>query len=598
MTCSNLIATGSAGYSGDEERDGPGVDPPAGCKRQMIRCLDDADFDELPEYDLCIIGSGPAGATVARELGGRGLRIAVLESGGRRPSPLGDRLRRVKSEGLQVKEHSRERTLGGASTTWAGLSAPLDPIDLAPRPWDGITGWPIPKKDLLAWYERASERYHFPPLGAFGVEGREGMAGIRARGEVQPSWERLEEKVFLAADPAPDFGVEWPEAYEVAQLDVWLDATLLELEGEGDSRRVTRARVRSSSGHVRWVPARHFVLAAGGIENARVLLLSRSLWPTGLGNGRDQVGRCMMNHPKAYWGIVRFRHPVSELPYYFGCLHQGFAGYAGLRLREEEQRRLAMLNSYLRLEPIFPWTDDEGVESIVMLAKRTRGLLSAWKARRRDDIVELLDWSETGDDSGLQNARRGLRGTLALTVTALLHAPRVLQYLYFRLSRARPMVRAARVRCFMEMAPDPENRVVLSDERDEYDQPLPLVRHRPGTRDRRSLVELHAALDEELRRNGIGLLDGRLEDRDPWPIGQDASHHMGTTRMGTDPKRSVVNPDLRLHEVENVYLAGASVFPTGGCANPTYTIVALSIRLADHLAREVYELEGPLQGAR
>jgi choline dehydrogenase-like flavoprotein len=135
----------------------------------------------------------------------------------------------------------------------------------------------------------------------------------------------------------------------------------------------------------------------------------------------------------------------------------------------------------------------------------------------------------------------------------------------------------------MEMEPDPENRVTLAADLDPYGQPVPLVRHRSSELGRRSLIALHAALGEELERCAIGRLESDLASADPWPIDQDASHHMGTTRMGTDPRSSVVDPDLRLHAVPNVFLAGASVFPTSGCANPTFTIVALSIRLARHL---------------
>jgi choline dehydrogenase-like flavoprotein len=135
----------------------------------------------------------------------------------------------------------------------------------------------------------------------------------------------------------------------------------------------------------------------------------------------------------------------------------------------------------------------------------------------------------------------------------------------------------------MEMEPDPENRVTLSDALDANGVPVPRVAHRCTELDRRSLVALHEELGRELESTGVGRLESDLATADPWPVDQDASHHMGTTRMGTDPATSVVDPDLRLHTIGNVWCAGASVFPTSGCANPTLTIVALSIRLARHL---------------
>jgi choline dehydrogenase-like flavoprotein len=305
-----------------------------------------------------------------------------------------------------------------------------------------------------------------------------------------------------------------------------------------------------------------------------------------------------MNHPKNYFGLLRLSRPVSQLPYFFGSLHAGFAGYAGLRLAEPVQRELGLLNSYARFEPLFPWSDDEGVESLVALVKRRRELFARWKRSRADEVVELRDWSETGDDSEIQNRRRGALGTLPLLGRALLHAPSVAQYAWYRLGRRRPQVRRVRVRNFVEMRPDAENRVVLADARDLHGDPLPLVRHRCGELDRRSLVELHRVLREELRTRGVGELEGDLALADPWPIDQDASHHMGSTRMGTDPRSSVVDQDLRLHGARNVWIAGSSVFPSAGCANPTYTIVALSIRLARHLRGALASRLEPRQESR
>jgi choline dehydrogenase-like flavoprotein len=172
----------------------------------------------------------------------------------------------------------------------------------------------------------------------------------------------------------------------------------------------------------------------------------------------------------------------------------------------------------------------------------------------------------------------------------LRHAPSVLQYLWFRVVPGQvPRVRRARLRNFMEMEPHPDNRVTLSARTDEHGLPLPHVEHRCTELDRRSLIALHARLAEAFAAAGLGRLESDLAERgaDDWPIDQDASHHVGTTRMGDDPATSVVDADARVHGTANLYCAGGSVFPTSGCANPTYTICALSIRLAEHLVREL-----------
>ena len=556
----------------------------------MIVDLAETDPGALPEYDVCIAGSGPAGATLAEELASAGLRVCVLESGRRRPTAHHDRLRHVESEGILIKPWSRERVLGGASTTWAGLSSPLDEIDLEPRSWLAQSGWPLRRQELERYWRAAAERYGFPTLEQFDAA----FQPLRARGELRPSWRRLEEKVFLARAEPQDFGRRLAPLAEGTRvdlhLDLYLDASVVRLESErappaaGALPRVRQAVVRTSRGAELAVRARSFVLACGGIENARLLLVSRDLCPAGLGNEHDQVGRWFMNHPKSYFGVLRLAQPVESAPYYFGALHQGFAGYAGLRFTSDEQRARGLLNSYVRLEPLFPWSGDSGVESLVTLVKRSRSFLRGWMRKRAGQVVELRDYSETGDDSQLQNERASLASLPGLLARILVHLPSVLAYLYFRLVPGRrPRVRRVRLRNFLEMEPQRESRVLLGEERDVHGVPLPRVRHRAGELDRRSIVELHRVLREELAAQGLGELEGDLGRAQPWPIDQDASHHMGSTRMGSDPRTSVVDPALRVHALDNLYCAGASVFPTSGCANPTFKIGALSIRLAAHL---------------
>ncbi len=549
----------------------------------MIVDLHDTPDADLPEVDVCVVGSGPAGTTLARELVGSGLRTAVLESGRLRPTRHGDALRTVRSEGaVPIKDYSRERVLGGASSTWAGLSSPLDRVELEPRPGPGIPGWPIGRDELLRFWRRAADDYRFAPLRLYEPGG---FDVVRAQGDAAPTWEELEEKVFLAAAEPQHFGKEHRHVFEGGETDLFLDATLVRLvsERDADGERVVRGVVRSSDGRERTIAARAFVLATGGLENARVLLNSPGPDGVALGNAHDQVGRCLMNHPKAYHGVIRLAEPVRELPLLFGCLHKGYAGYAGLRLPDATQERLGLLNAYVRFEPLFPWSDNLGVESFVYMAKRSTKLLGAWKRRKQDEVVTLRDYSETGDDSDLQNARKGVLDRLALVGHVVLHAPSVVRYLFARVTGRAPLVRRVRVRNFMEMEPHPDNRVTLGDARDANGEPETVVRHGPTERDKESLCVLHDVLARELERTGFGVLESSLRGADPWPVDLDASHHLGTTRMGTDPASSVTDPTGRVHGVANVWCAGGSLFPTSGCANPTLTIVALSIRMAEHL---------------
>ena len=551
----------------------------------MITDLDEISALDLPEYDVCIVGSGPAGTTVANELLDPNLRICVLESGKLKPTRHGDRLREVRSDGIMIRDSSRERVLGGASTTWSGLSSPLDPIDMKPRGWlKQPGGWPIDREEFLSFYEEAAERYQFPPLHLFGPDG---IGAIREDGDLAPAWVEVEEKLFLQAGEPQNFGREFRYIFDQG-VDLYLDATVLRLEGDEEAGRVRSAVVRSGDGRERRLRARVFVVGAGGLENPRILLNSTGVFERGLGNEHDQVGRHLMNHPKNYHGIIRLERPVAELPYYFGCLYRGYAVYAGLRLKERIQEERKFLNSYVRFLPLFPWSDNAGVEALVLFARRSKVLLKIFRDRSKGKVVSLRDYSETGDDSELQNERKSALEWVGILFAIAINLPRVAQYLRSRLiEKAKPQIRKIRLQNFMEMEPDPENRVILGEERDVYGQPVPLVRHQCTELDRASLVALHETLADEISRAGLGKLTTELGQVEPWPIDQDASHHLGTTRMGLDPASSVVDPNLKIHSVENVYMVGGSVFPTSGCANPTFTIVALSIRLARHLRRTI-----------
>lgn len=550
-------------------------------------------------FDICIVGSGPAGAILASELVDSGLTVAVLESGLTRVSARGDALRETESIGLWIKPWSRERVLGGASTTWAGLSSPLDDADLAPRAHLGGLSWPIPAKELAQLWEEAAQRYRFPSAADFGSvdQGSDqprGFARLKNKGDLKPKWQNLEEKIFLAAAEPQDFGRECRDTWDAESVHLILDATVTGLHWDEQTSRVSHAVTIDRTGKSHSIKARRFVLACGGIENARLLLASGGPRAMSLGNESDQVGRCFMNHPKSYAGEIQFHHPVRSAPYFFGCIDGKFAGYAGLRLTTARQAEEGLMNSYVRLEPLFPWTDNPGIEALVTLVKQASGIMRLFRKSRENEVVELRDYSETGDDSEVQNARRGIMGWLGLVICVILHLPGVVHYLGYRLSRRPAPIRGARIRAFMEMEPRPENRITLGDKTDPNGQRLPRVTHGVSALDRKSILAVYDALEQEVDRLDLGVLVNKLTDQDPWPIDQDASHHMGTTRMGTDPKTSVTDPDLLVRGTGNVYAAGSSVFPTSGCANPTYTIAALSIRLAKHLKETTAPKTGEL----
>lgn len=460
-------------------------------------------------YDICIIGAGPAGMTIAAELAHSGKKICVLESGGQKRTVFANALKEVVSEALPIRPDSRERVVGGSSSTWGGLSALLDAIDFSPRPWN--EGWPIKRHDLDP-YLAAAEKYRFPSPEAFDP------ASYPSGG--WPSLKNLEDKIFVAIRPQYHFGV-LKSIFERDCVDLYIETTVTELGTSGEN--VSHAVCKSPDGGVAIIQAGLFVLAAGGIENPRILLNSR------LGNEYDQVGRYFMNHPKGYAGFLRLSHPLLAKNYYLPRNINGFTVYAGLRLSEAFQRERGLLNGCMQLEP------NAGLFQ--------RYVFAIW--RRLPDLCERM---------------------------LVIMRPRTL-----------------RVRWFAEMESRPENRVILGQKRDSLGSPIPIVRYELGERDRATITALHAQLKENVERLKLGKLSGTAEEAIE-SVRNDASHHLGGTRMGLDSRNSVVDPDCKVHTVSNLYVAGGSVFPTSGCANPTMTIVALAIRLAEHI-RQMFSID-------
>lgn len=455
-------------------------------------------------YDLCIIGAGPAGLALASEFAYSGLKICVLESGGDKRTQTGDSLKEVISPELPIKNNSRERVVGGATSTWGGLSATLDVIDFSAREWSA--GWPITPSELAPYMER-SIRYKFPPLKMFDSHSLEGEWG---------NLKNLENKTFVAVRPPFDFS-SLKNIFNRPHQDLFTQATVVKIEADNGS--VTRVLCRTTLGEAVEVKARVFILACGGIENVRLLLVSN------IGNEYDQVGRYFMNHPKGYAGVLKLNKPLSPGVSYLPQTIKGCLVYMGLHLTETFQRDHDLLNSCVQFE--------------LRLNVLQRLFFALWK--------------------------------------------RVSNLLPGGLPKIHP--RRLNLRWFADMEPRAENRITLSERKDDYGVPLPVVQYRLGERDKKTLAALYQEIERNVETSNLGKLSGTLQEMMN-SVRDDASHHLGGTIMGMDPHRSVVDHNSKVHSLRNLYITGSSIFPTAGCANPTFTIVALALRLADHLKNE------------
>jgi choline dehydrogenase-like flavoprotein len=334
-------------------------------------------------------------------------------------------------------------------------------------------------------------------------------------------------------------------------ISTLLYANVTEIILNDSKTRLERLLVQTINGRRFSVRPKVAILACGGIENARLLLASRGQGSEGVGNEFDQVGRYFMDHPKGQAGVVHVLPGVRRLPHpsYWSLGRVNMR--LGVRLSDNAQRRYRAHNSYIRFHPILT-RDGAGVEAVRELLRRRFRAIS--------------------DRKVLQDLGSNL--------------PEVAAYAMFRLLN-KGSLRTLEIDNYMEQEPRPENRVRLSEELDLFGNPLARIHWSIADSEKRTMRILHTVLDTEMRRRSIGWVESPLLRDEPqaWTIDRDASHHLGSTRMGVDRQTSVVDRNCRIHAIENMYIAGSSVFPTGGYANPTLTIVALALRLADHIKK-------------
>ena len=520
---------------------------------------------EAPEAvtaDVAIVGSGAAGQAAARRLLARGRSVVLIESGGLDHDEASADLNRgeIVGEPYHPLEHSRLRFFGGTTAIWGGRCAEYDAIDFERRDWVPHSGWPFSVDDIRSYLAEARSL-----LGVDGVDaGRLPWPGLLQRlssEELAVRWWSFDPKFDrFTIDQAQDLEQD-------SRCTLLTKATVREIMLSPDKGSVERLDVRAPSGRTIDVRARHYILAAGGIENPRILLASNSVVSNGIGNHYDLVGRFFMEHPHARGGRVVGNADWNWLSAFAKRRVNGVEVSPAITPAEALQRREGLLNTAMTLAVRQPEGGTHPLAKRAYLHVKhrtapTRTGRSLWKATK-----QLV---------------RGYTG-----LTGAFHP-----WLMRRLNR---LDLAIVIRA--EQAPNPDSRVKLSRERDATGMPRVALDWHLSPIDVDSVAGLVAALDRESRRLDLGHVEPAswLADADKrWvtddlvsahPIG--GFHHMGTTRMASDPRRGVTDGWGKVHGLPNLHIAGSSLFPTAGWANPTLTILALSLRTADRIAHEL-----------
>lgn len=530
----------------------------------MLSSFQDVTGGSEISADVCVVGAGAAGQTVAKALADKGRNVLLLESGGLDFDETVQQLNRAANTGVPYYDlyRARLRFFGGTTAIWGGRTCRLDPIDFEKRPWVEHSGWPFGPEALAPFYDLAEARLGLISdyRSAHVFDRMHGIPELN-RDEIDASYWQFDHHIDRFTAAYRDDVLKHP------RITVMTGATVTEVVLHGDGNTVERLDIANLSGKRGSVKAKQYVIACGGIENARLLLASRSVRPAGVGNDTDWVGRSFMEHVHCRGGEIVADKPISALAFGKSFRFHGSRFAAALRPGVPVQRSEGVLNASFTINVRKPPGRPMGA------------FMQGFNFMRHSMAVPNKFWRKSW---------------YALKHTGTRFQEWIDPYRPWMLTKTSDRRIYAVVRS--EQAPNRDSRVLLNlDETDALGMPRAELRWALSEIDKRSVKSTMLALDREFRRLGVGRVEPMawLDDpANPWefdplisknPIG--GYHHMGTTRMA-EPAEGVCDGDARVHGVDNLYMAGSSLFPTGGWANPTLTILALSFKLADHLSRK------------
>ena len=560
----------------------------------MIDEASSVDEGTRLECDLCIVGAGAAGITLALQFIRSGLRVLLLEGGGMKPHPQTQAL--YAGEVADPVLHSptntyRQRQFGGTTTQWSGRCVPFDPIDFEARPWVAHSGWPIPYEDVAAHYPAATVLCE---AGEFSFNASNALPGpmrpmIRSFQPLSFDTDRIE-RFSLPTD----FGSRYGHRLAASKaIRVLLNANVTRVVTRADGAMVDHLIVRTLGGRSFTVGARKVVLAVGGLEVPRVLLASRDAHADGLGNADGLVGRFYMSHIAGTIGTITLDVPWRDVFNGYEIANDGTYCRRRLALTDSAQQEHGVANAIMRLH--IPSIPDPGHGSGPLSALYlARPLLRHEQSRRL--------YGRADDSFGLW--LRHLGNTLREPVVTSAFMLNWIRRRTLAMRKFPSVVVPTRRNLFSldyhaEQVPNPDSRISLGSETDALGLPKVYVNWRHSALDMRTADVALSLLSHDLRRWGHGRIDydpGSVEHhmlRD----GAYGGHHIGTTRMGATSATGVVDTDCRVHGVGNLFIAGPSVFPTSSQANPTLTIVAMALRMAATLKRQFAETPANLTTA-
>ena len=480
------------------------------------------------------------------------VKVVLLEGGGFDLEPEMQDLYRgdIVGQPYYPLQSARLHYFGGTTNHWAGYCSTYDPIDFEVRDWVPHSGWPIKREELDQFYARAQG---ILDLGPYEYNAEDWVNRDKDLEPFPLDKSAVWPKMWQFSPPTR-FGTKYRDAIVNARsVHLYTHANVCEIEANEGASAVDSLRVRTLQGKEYRVKARCYVLACCTIQNARLLLASNRRATAGLGNSHDLVGRYFMEHLEMPSGELVLAKPESTKTKMYIMDYGVTKARAELSLSAQAQKEHRILNGTASIEP---GVIGETVKSTFQfLPPQLIAATMAWEKGGKVGPPPLVAPSPSAESAAIK-------------------APSTAPRNFHLITR-------------QEQAPNPNSRVTLSSEKDAMEMPRVVLDWQLTELDKHSIRTYYRILGREMGRSGVGrvqLRDWLLSDDHTWPSFLSGGwHHMGTTRMHRDPKQGVVDANCRVHGIGNLYVAGAAVYPTAGSANPTLTLVALSLRLSDHI---------------
>ena len=496
----------------------------------------------LIEGDICIVGTGPAGLSIAMDWNNTPYKVILLEGGGLDYDDQVQDLYAGKTTGQKYYplKSTRLHYFGGTSNHWSGYCSPMDTLDFEKRDWIPHSGWPIKKTDLDPFYAKAQPILDLGPYEYDTAYWQQKDPALRS---LLPENPAVWNKVWQFSPPTR-LGKKYGDDIKTSKnIHLYTYSNLVDITANEQVSAIKNLTVTNLAGKRHSVKAKHFVLACSTLQNARILLSCNKQASRGLGNDHDLVGRFFMEHMqiKSAWLYLPTPDPMKLYSIEPGVTKMR----CELAITAEMQRKYRILSGTASLSPFG-------------LAKNAKPSIETWN---NDDPRKSLDNFRSSNGAARKKAALAAAGS----------------NIYMLSTR-------------IEQAPNPDSRITLDTVKDPLGMPRSILHWELTPFEKHSVRKIYELIGQQVGAAGTARLQLMEHFEDPndnaWPeFTSGGWHHMGTTRMSDDPHTGVVDADCKMHGIANLFIAGASCFVTAAAPNPTLTIVALSLRLSDHLKK-------------